>query len=184
MPTILPRLKRDESLLFVVDVQERLTPVLHEAETLVRNCVTLATAAGILGIPTVVTEQNPSRLGGTLPELNAVLAGVEPFSKMLFSAFTPEVKNRLEELGKRTVLVCGAETHVCVLQTVLDLVESGYNVFLARDAVSSRSPANIQVGWERARIAGAIPTSTESAIFEWLGMAGTDEFRRLLPLIR
>lgn len=185
MPTSsLPRLRRDDSVLFIVDVQEKLVPVLHEPETLIRNCVTLAKAASILGIPVVITEQNPYRLGPTVEPLRDAVADTQPYSKMLFSAIIPEVKAQLEQLGKRTVLLCGCETHVCVLQTSLDLLELGYTVFTPRDAVSSRTPANLEIGWDRMRLSGVLPTSAESALFEWLVTAGTNDFRSLLPLIK
>jgi nicotinamidase-related amidase len=180
----LPRLRRDDSLLLVVDVQEKLVPVLHQPEALVRNCFTLAKAAALLGVPILVTEQNPTRLGPTVELLREALADSPPYSKMLFSAIIPEVKTHLEQLGKRTVLLCGCEAHVCVLQTALDLLELGYTVFIPRDAVSSRTPANLEIGWDRMRLSGAVPTSTESALFEWLVTAGTDDFRALLPLIK
>jgi len=185
--TYLPRLRRDETVLLVVDVQERLMPLIFEAERVVRNCAVLVRAAGVLGLPVVATEQNPGKLGATVPEVASVLSETGaggPLAKMLFSACTDGVVAALERHGRRSVLLCGVEAHVCVMQTALDLVERGFTVFVAENAISSRYEADKRVGYERMRLAGALPTSTESAIFEMLREAGTAEFRALLPLVK
>lgn len=184
----LPRLRREEALLFIVDVQDRLINVMMEGERIVYNVALLARAARQLDMPVLVAEQNPERLGHTVPAVREVLqahAGqFAPISKMQFSACTPEVRDYLAARPHSPILLCGTEAHVCVMQTALDLIELGHTVYVAADAISSRQEWNRKVGWERMRLAGAIPTSTESAIFELLGEAGTDEFRALLPLIK
>jgi len=186
MPTLastLPRLRRDETLLLVVDVQERLVPVMSDAATVIKNCALLARAARQLNLPLVATEQYPARLGATVPEIAAHFSAA-PHAKMLFSACTDEVQEALRAAGRRTVLLCGIEAHVCVLQSALDLLAESYTVFVARDAIGSRTPENAHIGWERMRLAGAWPTSTESAIFELLREAGTDDFKALLPFLK
>lgn len=178
-----PRLTRDNALLFLCDAQTRLLPAMHEAARLERNLVTLATLARRLEMPVVVSEQNPAKIGGTVDSIRAALGEFEPVEKMRFSAW-PDARNAIEQTARHTVLLCGVEAHICVCQTALDLLDSGYTVFVVYDALGSRAPHNIQVGWERMMNAGALPTSTEAAIYELLGQAGTDDFRALLPLVK
>lgn len=183
----LPRLRREETILLIVDVQDRLAPAMFEAEALVRNCTTLAAAAVQMQFPIVVTEQYPERLGATVPEVSAAIAQsgeMAPVSKMLFSACTESVQATLRELGRPTILMCGIEAHVCVMQSALDLLEAGLQVFVPHDAISSRQESNKQIGWERMLRSGAFPTSTESAIFELLREAGTPDFKAMLRLIK
>lgn len=178
------RLRTADTLLLIVDVQERLLPVIFEADRVVRQCTLLARAAAQLHIPIVVTEQYPERLGPTDPAVLEAAAGAPVLAKMLFSACTPAVQAAITALGRRSIIVCGIEAHVCALQTVLDLREAGYEVFVPYDAISSRTADNRLVGWERMRQAGAVTTSTESAIFELLREAGTPDFKALLPYLK
>lgn len=177
-------LKREDTSLLIVDIQERLAPSMHDYERFVANCVLLARAARQLELPIVVTEQYPEKLGPTLPVIVEAAGSVAPISKLLFSACTEATLDRLRAAGRSTILLCGNEAHVCVLQTALDLLEEGYTVFVAQDAISSRRESNKQVGWERMRHAGALPTSAESAVFELLREAGTPDFKALLPFIK
>jgi nicotinamidase-related amidase len=177
-------LRREDTVLLIVDVQERLVPAMHNPQHYVERCTLLARATAQLQLPVIVTEQNPERLGSTLPELSEVLGTIAPITKMLFSACTPETREALRATGRGSVLVCGAEAHVCVLQTVLDLLEQDYTVFVAHDAIASRRDDDKQIGWERMKAAGAIGTSAESAVFELLGEAGTPEFKALLPYLK
>ena len=180
----LPRLCRSQTLLLIVDVQERLMPAIHEAERVERNCILLARAALQLQIPILVTEQNPARLGSTVVPIGEVLGEYTPISKMLFSSCTPETLDAIKASERSTILLCGVEAHVCVVQTALDLIDAGYSVFATRDAISSRAPENYEIGWQRMMRAGALPTSTESAIFELLHEAGTPDFKALLPYLK
>jgi len=178
------RLRREETILLVVDVQERLLPVIHEADRVVKNCEILVRGASQLGLPIVAAEQYPKFLGGTAPTLREALGDALVVAKMLFSACTAEVMQAIEITGRRSVLVCGIEAHVCVLQTTLDLLDQDYTVFVAGDAISSRTPENHRIGWERMLHAGAVPTSAESAVFELLREAGTPDFKALLPVLK
>jgi isochorismate hydrolase len=180
----IPRLRRDDTVLLIVDVQERLVPAMHESQNYVERCTLLARAAGQLQLPVVVTEQNPERLGSTLPVFTEVLGQLAPVSKLRFSACTPETWETLRATGRGSVLICGAEAHVCILQTVLDLLEQDFTVFVAHDAIASRRDTDKQIGFERMKAAGAIGTTTESAIFELLGEAGTPKFKALLPYLK
>ncbi|MBV9470755.1 MAG: hydrolase [Abitibacteriaceae bacterium] len=181
---MISRLHRHDTALLIVDVQERLMPSIYEAEKVEKHCTLLAHAARQLQLPVVVTEQYPEKLGRTVPAILEAIDQLEPLPKTLFSACTPAVLETLRATSCSTILLCGVETHVCVLQTALDLLGHGFNVFVAYDAVSSRQESNKQVGWERMMRAGALPTSSESAIFELLREAGTPDFKALLPLLK
>lgn len=178
-----PRLTRDNALLFICDVQTRLLPEIFEAQRLERNIVMLATLARRLEMPVVVSQQNSAKIGGTAGAIARALGEFEAIEKMSFSAW-PQARAQIENCGRRTVLLCGIEAHICVSQTALDLLDNGYIVFAAYDAISARREANRRVGWERIQTAGALASSTEAAIYEILGAAGTDDFRALLELVK
>jgi nicotinamidase-related amidase len=180
---MIPRLTSENSLLLIVDVQTRLLPEMWEAERVERNLVLLSTLARRLAIPVVVSEQNPARIGSTVNAVQEALGDFSPISKMRFSAW-PDTQSQIEETGRKTILLAGLEAHICVAQTALDLIENGYQVFGIYDAISSRQAWNRKIGWERMKGAGVIPSSTESAVYELLGEAGTDDFRAMLPLVK
>ena len=174
-------LDRGSTLLVVVDAQEAFRPAVLDFDRVVANAATLVRGARILGVPIVVTEQYPKGLGRTVPEVAEHLNGVEPIEKTCFSA---ERADGFDDHGRRQVLVCGIESHVCVSQTVHDLLDRGLEVHVARDAVSSRTEENREVGIRRMETAGAIVTSVETALFELLGAAGTDEFKQVQALVK
>jgi len=178
-------LQRDQTVLVLVDVQERLHAEMARRDDVGANLVKLAEAARVLGIPVVVTEHAAKAFGSTIEPLRAALGACAPLHKMVFSCFgSEEFRAKLESLGRRQVVVAGYETHVCVCQTALDAQAAGYQVHVVRDASSSRSDANGAVGLEKMAGAGILPASTETVIFELLQRAGTDEFRALLPVIK
>jgi len=180
-----PRLVRDRAGLVVVDLQERLLPAMHQPERVVGEAVRLLRGAAVLGLPVVATEQYPKGLGRTAPAVAAALAPATPFEKTAFSACGAKgLPAELENKKIKDVILCGIEAHVCVSQTCLDLLDRGLRVFVVTDAVSSRTPENLQVGLERMRDAGAVLVSTEMVLFELLGEAGTEEFKRILELVR
>ncbi len=174
------------SVLVVIDVQEKLCRAMDEKvlRHLVKNAGIMMDTAAELDIPVVITEQYVKGLGETLTELKTRVA--EPaLEKMTFSccgdsAFT----EKLQALGKKQVIIVGMECHVCVLQTVIELLDAGFCVHLVRDAVMSRRKDNWYVGLETARDAGAVITSTEAALFQLLKVAGTEEFKKLSKLVR
>lgn len=175
----------DQSLLLVVDIQEKLAPAIHDGAAAIANNQRLLASAGRLGIPVFVSEQYVRGLGGTVAELLPLPDGAQRIEKMHFSCTRePGFLEQLAQTGRRQVVATGMETHVCVLQTVLGLLEAGYTVFLVEDAASSRTPANRAAAIERMRAAGAHIVTTEMVVFEWLQKAGTDDFRALLPLIK
>ena len=185
----------DDTVLLVVDMQERLVPVVRNHERLAWNVGRLLAAARLLGVPAIATEQYPRGLGPTLPGIAAGLSaaglsaagecgGAIP-AKLTFSAYGCEVaRTQLAALGRPNVLVCGIETHVCVLQTALDLGHAGYRVFLCEDAVESRSENDRRIALRRLESAGATLTTVESALFEWCYEAGTPAFKQISQLVK
>ena len=209
------RLVRENAVLFVVDVQERLMAAMSEpiVAQVVRNICILIEGAHRMGMPIVVSQQYPKGLGATMPAIETALAqatDVHRFDKMEFSAagsaaFTPIRDKLKKEPPKRSDLlklasnalerlvgadghqwiVCGAETHVCVYQTVRDLMSStGASVHVVADAVCSRTKANWKIGLDLARQQGAIVTSTETCVFDLLVRAGTDEFKAMSKAVK
>ena len=180
-------LDRDKAVLVVIDVQEKLClamdhKVLHK---LTKNIGILLEAAGELGVPVLVTEQYVKGLGATLAELKEKAAAAPCYEKMAFSSCgSAEFVEALKSTGRTQVIVTGMETHVCVLQTVIELRDAGLNVHVVKDAVMSRSKRNWQTAIETMTLAGATPTCTEAAMFQLLKVAGTDEFKKLSKLVR
>jgi nicotinamidase-related amidase len=180
-------LSAEGAALVVVDIQEQLLPPIHEKERLVRNSQLLLRLAEILKIPVVATTQYAKGLGKTVPEIASLLPEAEPIDKLRFGCFGSEqFCSALKAMpGRRnTVLLCGMETHICVMQTALGALEQGYLVHVASDAVGSRSEWNWKVGLERMRTAGALISSTEMIIYELLGGSGTAEFKQMLPYLK
>ncbi|HNJ76858.1 MAG: hydrolase [Rhodocyclaceae bacterium] len=176
---------RHQSLLLIVDIQEKLAPAIHEGAAAIANNQRLLAAADRLGVPIVVSEQYVRGLGPTVQDLQPLPPRAQRFEKMHFScAREPGFLDLIADSGRRRIIVTGMEAHVCVLQTVLGLLDAGYAVCLVEDATSSRTPANRAAAISRMREAGADIVTTEMVLFEWLARAGTDEFRTLLPLIK
>jgi nicotinamidase-related amidase len=175
------RLEADRTTLVVVDVQEAFRKAIPGFDRIAKATATLIEGAEAIGIPIVISEQYPRGLGKTVPEVAEHLPdGVEPLEKVVFAASEAE---GFDLEGRDQVLLCGIETHVCVNQTALDLLASGVEVQVAEDAVGSRSDQNKRVGLQKMEGAGAVMTSVETALFELLGRAGTDEFKRVQRLI-
>jgi len=181
-----PKLDRARAAVLVIDIQSRLAPAMP-ADTLarvVKYTRALCGAAKELGLPVLATEQYPKGLGPVVPEVREVLPS-PPLEKVHFSCGAdPAFAAALEKTGRRQVIVCGMETHVCVFQTVRDLVAHGYEVHVCADAVSSRSEEHRRVGLELCREAGAVVTTAETAIFDLLHRAATEEFKKVSPLVR
>ena len=176
---------RADSCLVVVDMQEPFLRTMFDRDAVVDGVRTLVGAAQILGLPILVTVQNPERMGDTVPEIAEVLPPVAAISKMSFSCCGDKTfLEMLEQLGKKAVIVCGIETHICVSQTAHDLLVMGYKVHVPEDAVCSRTEQNWRIGLEKMRKSGIIVSSTEAVIFELLRCAGSDEFRQVLKLVK
>jgi nicotinamidase-related amidase len=175
-------LDRDSSALLIVDFQTRLMPAIADGAAAIAHARRLLAAAEILGVPILFTEQNARGLGPTLPELAALAPG-RVAAKMTFDACrTPGFIDRLA--GRRNIVVAGCETHVCVLQTVLGLIEAGRRVYLVRDAVGSRRAESKEAAIGRMERHDAEIVTTEMVVFEWLGSAEHPRFREALALLR
>lgn len=172
----------DESTLLLIDPQERLMPAIDGADEVIRRCVQLASAARRLGIPVLGTEQNPARLGPNVAAVRNLCDST--FAKLHFSAAADPGFFECLPATRRTLVVAGCESHVCVLQTVIGLREAGYAVKWVSDAVGSRHPHNRDAAQRRAYACGADIVTTEMVVFEWLGTSAHPEFRDVSRLIR
>ncbi len=174
----------DDTGLLVVDVQEKLIAVQPEGERIVWNARRLLDGAKLLDVQSAATEQYPEKLGPTVPHL-ATRLSVPPASKLAFSCRTcDEIFSAWRASGIHRILVCGIETHVCVQQTVLDLLSAGFQVNVAVDAVSSRFTIDHDTALRRMEASGALLTTTEAALFEWCNEAGTEAFRGISRLAK
>jgi nicotinamidase-related amidase len=177
----------EQCALIVVDMQEKLLPPIWEKDRLVKNVQLLIRLAGILKIPALVTTQHAKGLGNTVPSIASLLPDTPPIDKLMFSCFGSDVFcSMLKRLpGQRTtVLLCGMEAHICVMQTALGALREGYLVHVASDAVSSRTELNWRIGLDRMRAAGTVLSSTEMMMYELLRSSGAPGFRELLPYLK
>jgi nicotinamidase-related amidase len=178
------RLDRNAAALAVIDIQERLTPVMWNFAPVEKYSRAMILAARELGLPVLATEQYPKGLGAMIPSIREAL-GHAPLVKMHFSCGCDEgFKKALAATGKKQVIVVGIESHVCVFQTVRDLLAQDYQVFVCGDAVTSRFEEHRRLAIEQMRDLGAVITSTETCIFDLLHVAGTPEFKKVSALVR
>lgn len=177
---------KENSILMVIDIQERLAPVIERRDTIVKNTNILLETAKELGLPVIITEQYPEGLGSTIDEVTKGSLEYEEstFSKISFSAYTEEVKKKLRSLNRHTIIIVGMETHICVFQTARDLIQAGYEVFIVSDAVGSRTRENYFNGLDLLKLVGSTITNTETVVFDLLKVAGTSEFKKLSQLIK
>ena len=174
-----------QSQLLVVDVQERLAPAVQNAGRIVARTRILLDAAGLVQVPVTVSEQYPKGLGATLPALAPLPRGTTVLDKVAFSCWRePRLRSAIEAAKRPQVVLCGMETHVCVLQTAVDLREAGLDVFVVADAVGSRAEESRRLGLERMRDRGIDVVDSEMVVFEWAERAGTDLFRALVGLVK
>lgn len=175
-----------DSQLVIVDIQERLAPAIHESAAALKATLLLVGAAKRLGVPICVTEQYPKGLGPSVRDLLTALPhDATILGKMHFSAMRePDIAAHLAQKGRRSLVICGMEAHVCVLQTALDARRAGYDVYLAADAVGSRVPFNVDTALRRMERAGIHMVTSEMVVFEWMERAGTDDFKAIAPLLK
>ena len=169
--------------LLVIDVQEKLVPLIQGADVLVRNIAFLLDAARLLQMPVQSTEQYPRGLGATVPELAKRLAG-RPDKVAFSSCDVPAVVQTFHREARPKVVLCGIETHVCVLHTALDLLALDFRVFVAADAVGSRYRIDHEIALRRLEQAGAVLTTAEGCAFEWIGGAGHPQFKAISKLVQ
>ena len=178
-------LTAQDTTLLIVDIQEKLSRTMHAREEFIANVQRLVRGARALGVPIVWAEQNPKGLGPTVPEVAELLRDLTPISKFSFSCGASEpCMQQLRQIGRTHVLIAGIETHVCVYQTALELLEKGYHVEVVADACSSRTLQNKQIGLDKMRGAGAAITCVETALFELLKVAEGPVFKQILQIVK
>lgn len=177
-------IRAKESVLIVIDMQERLVPAMQAPARTIRNTRTLLQGASEVGVPVIMTEQYPDGLGPTVPEL-ARAPETTVISKMHFSCMEePAFAAHFRSLGRKQAVIAGMESHICVMQTAASLIEDGTQVFVVSDATASRTLESERACIERLSAMGAGIVTTEMVVFEWLGQAGTPEFKRMLPYVK
>jgi nicotinamidase-related amidase len=179
------RITKENTIGLIIDIQERLVPAMFEKETLLRNCQVLIGGLNELGIPLLVTQQYTKGLGETAEEVRSVVPDFNYIEKQDFSCYDePVFLEKLKETEAKNIIICGIESHVCVLQTAVDLKSAGYNPVVVMDCVSSRVPVSIEIAKERFGFEGIMMTSYESILFELTRSASATEFRTISKLVK
>lgn len=179
------RFLAEDTAALVVDYQERLVPAMHDSKELERCTVILLNGLKALGIPMIVSQQYTKGLGKTIPSILEATGPSEYFEKMVFSCYDDDaIKAKIDGLGKKNIIVCGIEAHICVLQSCIDLKAAGYNVMIVSDCVSSRRTHDKKMGLKRALQEGIMITTYEAVLFELLRKAGGDVFKTISKLIK
>ena len=178
------KIDANKSLILIIDVQEKLVNMLDE-KNIIKNSEILAKSASILKVPTIISEQYPKGLGETIKEIKETAKRAKYFEKTNFSICEEEGFNEyLKNSGKNQIIILGIETHICVLQTGLDLLKNGYKVYIVEDATSSRSTRNKDCALKRLMQAGTEIVTTEMVIFEWLKCSKNPNFKEIQALIK
>ena len=177
--------RRDDSVLLIVDLQEKFLAPIIDKDAVLHRAKFLIEAAKVLEVPILATEQYATRMGSTVPEVLELLGDAPRVDKLCFSACGSDgIFGEFEKLGKKQVVVVGIETHICVTQSCLDFVAKGFEVFLPADAVSCRIRMAQEIALKRLRHAGVVVTHSESVVYEWMHQAGTEEFKKVLYLVK
>lgn len=173
------------AVLLIIDLQERILPVINNSENVVLNAIKLIRGFKVLNLPVFYTEQYPKGLGSTSAKIKDELEEAEYFDKMSFSCFgASNLFNKFKEKELSQIVVAGVEAHVCVQQTVLDLLENNFQVNVAADAVSSRKEIDYRIALDRMKAHGAEITTSESILFELLNVCGTDVFKKVSKIVK
>ncbi|MDR2800096.1 MAG: hydrolase [Desulfovibrio sp.] len=179
------RIHAEDTAAVAIDFQERLLPAVHDGDELVRSSRVLLSGLNALNVPILVTRQYPKGIGDTVPEIREVTANALTCDKLTFSCCGSETfASALQKLHRKNIVLCGVEAHVCVLQTALDLLASGYKVFLATDCTGSRRHHDRLVGLKRAEREGAMLTTYEQTLFELLESSTSTAFKTISALVR
>lgn len=177
-------IQKEKTALLIIDIQEKLMPVILDAEMVFANTNKLLKGASILNIPVILTEQYPKGLGNTCAEIE-LPENILPVEKMCFSCMRSEnIIQQLKANNITTLILCGVESHICVLKTALEALENNFEVHVVADAVSSRTKENKQLSLERIRQSGAFIVSTEMILFQLIDEAGTEAFKAISRLIK
>ncbi|MEE9443327.1 MAG: hydrolase [candidate division Zixibacteria bacterium] len=178
-------LKLDNTALAIVDIQGKLAGLMHEKDKLFENAIKMIKGAQVLELPILWNEQVPDKLGETIPQVKKLFAQIRPMSKSSFSCCGNEdFIKALTQTRRKQIIVIGIETHICVYQTVIDLLNASYEVYVAADAVSSRTMENKHIGLTTMKDAGAKITSVEMSLFEILRKAGGDRFKQISKIVK
>lgn len=177
-------LNKEEALFLIIDIQEKLANIMDNKDQVVDNTNILIKAGKLMDIPVIFTEQYPKGLGSTLEELTVNLVNPEVYEKTSFNAYLGDIKNVLDEKKRKKIVIPGMETHICVMQTARELIAAGYEVFIPRDAVCSRTQENFINALDQMKAMGATITNTEAIIFDLLKVSGTPEFKILSKMIK
>lgn len=178
-------LDKENTALLIIDVQDKLAAAMSKKQKVIDNTLHLIELAKLLEIPIIVTEQYPKGLGPTVSEITKAIELYSPLEKVMFNCCEASgFCERVKQTGRRQIVLTGMETHICVLQTAIGLVQAGYIVHTVADAVCSRTKDNWKIGLEFMRDAGVVITGTETALFQLLGVAGTEEFKVISKRIK
>ncbi len=178
-------IKKEEAVLLVIDIQGKLATLMHNKENLYRSLQTVIQAFKIMEIPIIWVEQIPEKLGKTVDEVSSLLQNDTSIKKHTFSCYqNDEFKNKLESYNRKQILVTGIETHICIYQTTMELLQNGYEVEIVADAVSSREYENKRIALEKIVNAGGKLTTTEMLVFELLKSADDSNFKKIVPLLK
>jgi len=178
-------ISKDEAALIIIDVQEKLFPLIFNKEKILENMRKLIRFAKIVNMPIILTEQYPKGLGSTIPEIRELVPDFQPIEKLEFSCFGSEkFRLILKELNVKTLIIVGIETHICVTQTSIEGIKNGYRVYVVVDATSSRKLEDKSIAIKRMMQSGVIVVSTEMLMYELLKKAGTKEFKEALKLVK
>ncbi len=173
------------TVLILIDFQERLFPVMYDKEKLLQNVIKLIKGAKVLEIPIILTEQYPKGLGSTIPEVKELIPDVKPVEKVCFSCTDESAFNQaLKSLKRKQVLIAGIEAHICVYQTAMALAREGYEVQVVADCIASRDPENRVAALTKMGMAGISPTTTEMALFELVKVAQGDKFKQISSIVK
>ena len=173
------------TVLVIIDVQGKLAQIMHDRDTLFKNLHILVSGVKLLNIPIIWMEQVPDKLGSTIPEIKDVLIDQKPIIKDVFSCMkNEEFNNQIKRINPNDIILAGIESHICVYQTAMDLLEKKYNVHIVADAISSRISENKELGIERMLLEGAMKTSVEMLLFEIQGEAKGERFRQISKLVK
>jgi len=179
------RIFSSDTVALVVDIQDKLFPHIDNNDSLKINCQILLSGLKVLEVPIIVTEQYPKGLGSTIKDLSVLVDNFSPIEKLSFSCCgEKKFLEAVQGYGKRNIIIFGIETHVCVLQTVMDLIERGYHPVIIEDCVSSRKPKDRETALKRMAREGVIITTYESILFELCEVAGTDQFKQISKLVK
>ncbi|MFH1402750.1 MAG: hydrolase [Candidatus Altiarchaeota archaeon] len=179
------RISKEDSILVVVDVQEKFEAVIHEWDYMLENIIKIIRGFSAMELPIIVTEQYPRGLGKTVREVSEALGEFSPVEKTCFSCMgEPEFREKLKSFGRKNIILCGIESHVCLLNTTLDAIAEGYNVHFIVDAISSRKAVDHGITVERVNQAGAFLASAEMVLFQLLKDAKSDEFKKVSRIVR